>query len=313
MKAALDGIWLENVDVSRCTFAHLGGNGVNILRGSRNSVVDHCLFYDLAGSAVQVALGWGPDGNVPASSPEIVDGIIVSNNTAHDLCTDYVAGCGMYAGYTRECSFIHNTLYNLPYTGISLGWGWGQDAMPGAFTTGNFIDGNLIHDHMLLLNDGGAIYCNGKQWNATLSNNYAYHQGHQYGVYYLDDGATNWSVFNNVANKDSAACWYLYKGGNNHCYDNFVDNPYVMNESTGACTCADNTVVTGGNYPAAAKAIMNAAGPEATVYYTSRPDSIIINKDRGNGDFSQGLQDWTVGGPPRLRRDGVVAAGLHPR
>ena len=72
-----------------------------------------------------------------------------------------------------------------------------------------------------------------------------------------------------------------------NCYDNFTDNAHVRAESPGGApsTCADNTVVTDGNWPPAAKAIMDAAGPNAGVYYTCRPDGIMIGGSKGNGDF----------------------------
>jgi len=295
IKAAVDGSWLRNVDVSLCQFSQLGGDGVNVLYGSKNVAVDHCLFHDLSASAVQLALGWSPDATVTATDPKIVEGIVLANNTIHDVCTDYPSGCGIYVGYTRNCTIIHNLIYNVPYTGISLGWGWGN--ANSSFTSGNWIDGNHIHDHMQMLGDGGGVYLNGTQQHATMSHNYAYHQGNVYGVLYLDGGCSQWSIFENVVQKDNAEEWYLYRGLNNHCYSNYTDNGYVRFDSATNCTCSDNTVVANHNWPAAAAAITNAAGPMPTVYYSSAPGSFLISDTNGNGSFAQGLTGWTVGGP----------------
>ena len=307
VKAAMDGSWMRNVDVSQCGFGNLGGNGVNVLKGSKNAAIDHCQFAYLSGSAIQVGLGWSPDAMVATGSPEIIEGVVVANNTIHDVCTDYPSGCGIYAGYTRNCAIVHNTLYNLPYTGISLGWGWA--GYNNAFTSGNWIDGNLVHDHLRVLADGGAVYCNGIQLHATLAHNYAYNQNNVYGVLYLDDGSSDWLVFDNVALKGGAQEWYLYKGSNNHAYDNFADNAFVLDGTTGPLpsTCSGNTIVTNGNWPSAAQAIMSAAGPEAMVHYSSWPGSFLISKTNGNGGFSQGLTGWTV-----IASQGGVGTGSYP-
>lgn len=298
MKAAVDGAWLCNVDVSQCQFRHLGGDGVNVLAGSKNVAVDHCQFYDLAGTAVQLALGWQPDGTVSATDPSIMENVVVANNVIHDVCTEYLSGCGIFVGYTRNCSILHNHIYNLPYSGISMGWGWAK--MVCSFNSGNWIDGNVIHDHLRAMNDGGAIYANGTQIHATISHNYAYNQQNNYwGTLYLDDGASNWSVFENVATKGGATAWMNYKGTNNHIYLNYSDNAYVRSPSSTRSTCNNNTVVTNANWalnPAAA-AITNDSGPRANVYYSSLPAACLINETYGNGNFSQGLTGWTLGGP----------------
>lgn len=298
--AALDGSWIRNVDVSQCQFSNLGGNGVNLLKGSKNAAIDHCRFANLSGSAIQLGLGWDPDRDVDAASPEIVEGIIVANNTVHDACQDYPSGCGIYAAYTRNCTIIHNTLYNLPYTGISLGWGWGGQA---PFTSGNFINGNLVHDHMELMGDGGAVYVNGVQHHATMSYNYSYNQKHVFGVLYLDDGSANWSVFENVALKAGGEEWFSMKGRNNHAFNNYTDNPYERIAEDFNCTWGlgtfpedHNTTVTNGNWPPEAQAIMQAAGPQADVYYSSWPNSILIGATQHNGGFCQGFSGWTLGG-----------------
>jgi hypothetical protein len=306
--AALDGSWTRSVDVSQCLFSDLGGDGVNLLKGSKYCAIDHCLFYDLSASAVQLGLGWEPDGAVAATSPEIVEGIVVANNTVHDDNQDYPSGCGIYAGYTRNCTLIHNLLYNLPYTGISLGWGWGVSNS--VFTSGNFINGNLVHDHMQLLGDGGAAYVNGIQYHATMSDNYSYNQKNVFGVLYLDDGSENWSVFENVALKANAEEWLSMKGVDNHAYSNYNDNAYARIANYVNCSWSGNTTITNGNWPPDAQSIMQGAGPWSGVYYSSRPGSVLIGPTNGNGGFTQGLTNWTVGGP--LNSQAGVGAGFFP-
>jgi hypothetical protein len=241
---------------------------------------------------------------VPATDPSIVENIVVANNTIHDVCTDYISGCGIYAGFTRSCAILHNHLYNLPYSGISMGWGW--KSAPCSFNSGNWIDGNVIHDHTLILDDGGAIYVNGAQIHATISHNYVYNQRTLFwGTLYVDDGSSNWSLFENVATKGGATAWLSYKGLNNHTYSNFSDNSCVRSLLTTNCTCNNNTVVANANWAAnpAAYAIANASGPQAAVYYSSLPAAFLIGETNGNGSFYQGLTGWTIG--PTNSQNGV--------
>jgi len=272
VKAAVDGAWLRDVDVSQCQFSNLGGNGVNILYGSKHVTIDHCQFSNLSAGAVQVGLGWSPDGRVSATDPSIIENILIANNTIHDVCTDYPSGCGIFAGYTRNCTITHNHLYNLPYAGISLGWGWGKKV---AFTVGNKILNNKIHDHLQVLADSGGIYCNGVQENGLIEGNYIYNQGNLYGDIYLDDGSTHWRVRHNVCKSGKEEEWYLFKGHDNHAEENYTDGFFVrdMNDGSEPCSVNDtkwvNKWISAGNswvafpdnWPKAARDIMNAAGP----------------------------------------------------
>ena len=38
---------------------------------------------------------------------------------------DYSDAVGIWAGYTRNLTLSHNDIGVTPYSGISLGWGWG--------------------------------------------------------------------------------------------------------------------------------------------------------------------------------------------
>ena len=263
VKAAVDGTGARNVEVFGCTFRQLGGNGINILTASRNYTVNGCLFHDIAASAVQCGQGRSEDFNLPPGSGDIISDITVSNCTIHDVCTDYQAGCAVFFGYTRACTIAHNEIFDVPYSAISLGWGWTALPKAKSFVRGNKIVGNRIHDHMRVLADGGAIYCNGYQEEGLVSGNYVYNQGHVYAMLYLDDGATHWKVTGNVCqNAGKTVAWYLYKGFDNHADGNFTDDAFVLKRSTGPCTLERTTLVPkGAAWPAGAQAIMKSAGP----------------------------------------------------
>lgn len=294
VKAALDGSWVRYVDVSQCIFLNLGGNGVNLGDGSRNDVVDHCQFYNLSAGAIQVSQGYPPLEGRGAADPGIVSDIVVANNTIHNTGVDYPMACAIFFGFARNSAILHNELYDLTYSGISLGWGW-STAGP-SYPTGNFIHGNLIHRPVAVpfqgtqLSDGGAIYVNSLEQHATLSENYAYGQGASTSDIYLDDGGSNWSVFRNVVRQDAAPFWLTYKGSNNHIYDNYTDVGTVLAATTGPLpsTLDTTTIVPGANWPPAAREIVRAAGPDPMTHFSAAASVPLSTTTNG----------WAAGGPP---------------
>lgn len=270
VKAAVDCTGARDCVFRNCHFYELGGNGVNVLTASQRVRVERCEFHNIAGTAVQIGRGSSVDMALKKDSPDIISECTVADCTIHDTATDYQSGCGIFAGLVRNCTFEHNELFNLPYTGISLGWGWRRTL---AFTSGNKIIGNKIHDHMRKLGDGGGIYCNGYEENGLIEGNYVYGQGNVFGAYYLDDGSTNWNVKDNVCKKGHAQEWFLFKGHNNHASDNFTDDARTrdMSDHTIPCTIERTTVVTNGVWPPQAIEIMNTAGPRGVSASVSGP------------------------------------------
>ena len=276
MNGAVEISHARNLDVIRCSFRDIGGNGLQILKGSKNIVVDRCNFADLGGTAVQVGVGDKRTSSIGSESPDFISDIIVADCIVERTGSDYPSGCGMFIGYAAQCLIYHNILHDLPYTGISLGWGWGITADGNRW---NLIEGNQIYRHMRVLVDGGGIYCNGRQNYATLARNYIHDQSNLYGSLYLDDGSSNWSVFENVATKDRAQEWLLYKGSGNHCFGNWSDHPKVYCLTTGpiASFCTGNTVCTNKTWPDEARNVMNESGPLPGIKFTSDPSSVIFD------------------------------------
>lgn len=52
--------------------------------------------------------------------------IVVTNNSVHDTAIDYQEQAGIFATYVSGLSIAHNEVYNQPYSGINVGWGWGM-------------------------------------------------------------------------------------------------------------------------------------------------------------------------------------------
>jgi hypothetical protein len=105
-----------------------------------------------------------------------------------------MSGPGIFTGYVRNIRIEHNTISNLPYTGISVGWGWSPLE---SIMENNSVKFNRIYGIMNFLHDGGGIYTLSTQPGLNVSYNVIHDSGNC-GLY-LDE-RTNGSVWSfNVA------------------------------------------------------------------------------------------------------------------
>jgi hypothetical protein len=240
----------------RDVFIHLGNAGLRMWNGSQDNVVIGNVFTDISATGVLI-------GDVQQGDPPIDTGNQVIDNDIHDVAVEYHGGVGLFGGWLANTIFSHNEIANLPYSGISLGWGWSSYV---SAANHNTIEDNLIHNVMQLLGDGGGIYLNGQtiQPTSTVRGNYIHDQGDDAGAIYPDEGSTNWDINNNVM--ALVPQWlFIWTPSiqNLTIHDNYSDTSNITDAGTNI-TLSNNTVVTyGGNWPAAALYIMKHAGIEA--------------------------------------------------
>jgi hypothetical protein len=292
------------------TFAHLGATAVDLADGTQNSSVDNSVITDTAGGGVSVGEVDDYFQNNPAF---MTTGDTISRNLITYVGQDYDDTVGVWAGYTRDLTVTHNDIGHTPYSGMSLGWGWGyaspcsMQAAEGLSTCehgtnyagGNAITDNYIHDVMNTLNDGGPIYTNGGQAgdivdgsivDSVLAGNYVSIGNHDDNMLYQDEGSSYWHTYDNVVNFAAGGSWIgMWTPTINNITigpDNYSSTTAVNNNGTDISYTAP-TVVTNGEWPAGAQAIMNAAG-----LGTSATRAVY-------GDDNQALSytgDWSAGG-----------------
>ena len=133
----------RGVRFNDCRFQHIGSNGVSFRNGSVDNIVLNSRFEDISASAVAIGTRSNPD-TLPVAQRDI-------NNTVSD-CTilrsavEFRGHPGLLVGFSHGTLIQHNELAFLPYTAISLGWGW--SAYPHTFDGGNRILSNNIHHHV---------------------------------------------------------------------------------------------------------------------------------------------------------------------
>jgi hypothetical protein len=140
------------------------------------------------------------------------------------VANQYHGGVAVLLGYTNRVKVLHNDIHDLPYAGVSIGWGWtlmsedwylDPDWGLGIrdYSGNNEVAYNIVENTMQTLFDGGAIYSTGEQPGSTIHDNYIvncgrtdYLQGYYRGglnpIYY-DEGSRYGEAFNNIIHKDT--------------------------------------------------------------------------------------------------------------
>ena len=232
----------RNVRFDRCTFARLGGGGLDFEFGARDNAVVGCQFHDISGTAIQLGDVLKADHH-PDDPRMIVRHNTLADNSIYDCAIEYRGGVGIFVGYTEQTTIVHNEIYRMPYSGISMGWGWGEEDAGGGATNyyqpfrygkptpakNNRIEQNHIHHVMQDSQDGGGIYTLGNQPGTVIRANHLHDNRGAPGGIYLDEGSGYIEVaqnvvygvpramnFNNHAQNRDATC---------RVHDNFFDRP----------------------------------------------------------------------------------------
>jgi hypothetical protein len=274
----------RGVTLSGNTFTHLGGDGLAFADGTQDSVIERNTVNDIAASGIAV-------GNVDdyffTDQGRMTLGVTVADNTVETPGQDYQENVGIWVGHSRDTVVTHNEVRHTPYSGMSIGWGWGfasacplqTNPRPGGqglatcrrgtiYSGNNKVTGNHVHDVMRTLLDGGAIYTLGGQGNGggTVRSEYAanwFVQGNNTNfMLYHDEGSSFWNTHDNVVSTVPTR-WVGMWTPTIHdiaIHDNFTDQPNFRNDGTNV-TITNTTVVTNGQWPPAARAIMDQAGP----------------------------------------------------
>ncbi|WP_339251357.1 Ig-like domain-containing protein [Paenibacillus sp. FSL P2-0136] len=195
-------------------FTKLGITAVRMQNGVQNSLIEGNRFYDISGSALNVGQPNSSDRNIyhPADPRLLMKNNDVLNNVIHDIGIDYKSASAVSAGYPVDMDISHNEMYNLPYSGTHIGYGW--DKLFDAATRNVKIQNNLIYDLMGMgLRDGGAIYSLGPtgataEGKNLVSGNYIRNQMDGNAVLYTDEGSAYWSFEHNVIDLKDAPLWH---------------------------------------------------------------------------------------------------------
>jgi len=179
--------------------AHTGGNGLGLGKGCRENRIEGNEVFDTAGNGIDVG---GPN-----DEQLVPRGNRIRNNHVHHCGAVYYGACAIWAGFAQDTLVEHNLVCHHPYTGISIGWQWNPS--PTA-SRAYVVRRNHVHDVMLEVCDGGAIYSLGFHPDTVLQENHL-HDVHRsrYAIaapnngIFMDQGSKGYRVEGNVIYRTS--------------------------------------------------------------------------------------------------------------
>jgi hypothetical protein len=312
MPAAVQVSAARNVSFVRDRFVDLGSVGLGIGNdanahasgvglGANGVSVTGCVFSQIAGGGIVVGgiQAWAhhPCGDKVCASSDpgsrlVNQNITISDNLIHDIGIDYRDFAGAMFTYTQNVVVSHNELYNLPYSGINSGYGWGANDAGGnasyfnrpygdlylyqplyvnpTTAQNNTISANHVYQAMLQMSDGGCHYNLGFQPGTVVTGNFCEGTGSGLlGTYwgeYNDAGTAYITERMNVYASLPAYVLVHVTPGDNTGYVTFTDNwgPFVPAALNGPGNVqTGNVAFDGDNFPPDAQAVVNAAGLEA--------------------------------------------------
>lgn len=205
--AAVELRYAENVSFEQCRFEHLGGSGLDYVEGCRGGTVSRCVFTDIAMNGY-VCGSFSPEGlethlpYQPTDIREICTGQTVEQSEFYDVTNEDWGCVAIAAGYVSGINISHNTIHDVSYTGISLGWGWNRDLV---CMKDNRVHANLIYNYAQHMYDCAGIYTLGNQPGTIISENvvrdiatpsYVHDPNHWFYLY-TDEGSSNITLRDN--------------------------------------------------------------------------------------------------------------------
>ncbi len=205
--AAVELRYAENVSFEQCRFERLGGSGLDYVEGCRGGSVTRCTFTDIAMNGLVVG-SFSPEGlethlpYQPTDIREICTGQTVEQSEFYDVTNEDWGCVAIAAGYVSGINISHNTIHDVSYTGISLGWGWNRDLV---CMKDNRVHANLIYNYAQHMYDCAGIYTLGNQPGTIISENvvrdiatpsYVHDPNHWFYLY-TDEGSSNITLRDN--------------------------------------------------------------------------------------------------------------------
>ena len=205
--AAVRVVAARQIDFERCRFEHLGSTGLDYEEAVQGGVVRGCLFLDIAGNGLLVG-SFSPAAHEthlpydPADRREVCTQQQINNCYFTEIGNEDWGCLAIAAGYVGDVNIEHNEISEVPYSGISLGWGWTQTVN---CMRNNRVHANLIHHYAKHMYDVAGIYTLGSQPKSYVTENCVHsiykpgyvHDPNHWFYLYTDEGSSFITVRDN--------------------------------------------------------------------------------------------------------------------
>ena len=240
-EAAIQFDFAENIIFEDCEMLHTGAYGISFGRECHQNRIEHCYIADLGAGGIKIGEPY-----LRATTRKVTSGNVINNNIVTDAGHEQPCGVGVALFHTSDNQVTHNDIFDILYSGVSVGWVWGYNedsASPipvlnekGEMETvmmkkhspsvHNIIMYNRIH-HIGWgeLSDMGAVYTLGEAEGTKVCNNVITDVlSYDYGGWglYTDEGSTGVEMSNNLVLRCKSGGFHQHYGKNNKIENNIL-------------------------------------------------------------------------------------------
>lgn len=280
----------ENITIKNCQFACLGSSAIDAEDAVRNVKIEGNLIKDISGAGIMIGT-WNhstENGSLEAINGEICKNFMVKNNVIRRVANEYASQTAISTYYESDIYIMHNDIADLPYTGITAGWGWETTLLRSKLHKNIFITHNKISHVLKVMTDGAQIYTLGEMPGSVIAYNYLTdsHDSNYGGVYH-DAGSSFIETHHNVSINNPR--WYFiqsgYKADNDKAYSNYSDvAKWTHSGTVGANSKIEEAIIINPyDVLPEAQAIIDEAGVEGKYrYLLDNVELPIWRKDRSS-------------------------------
>ncbi len=228
--------YAKNCSFEMCGLKCFGLHGIVIYEGCSNIRIEKNVIAN--GGAGGISVSGGEAGSEEKYHTCYIS---ITDNIIKNCGERYFAACGILIRHAYNNRIAHNTVSELYYSGISVGWVWGYKE---SICHDNIIEFNHIYNiGKGKLSDMGGIYLLGKQKGTLVRNNLIHGVTSRYyggwGIY-TDEGSSYITVENNICYDFSENAFHHHYGDHN-----VVKNNIFISEKSEAVKVSQNMINTG--------------------------------------------------------------------